>query len=254
MLKIILSGIRKQKTLLLWLLALATIISLSATYQPNNHTIVGIREAGEHKITAPVPGTIQAIHVSPGEQVTKGQLLATLNGATTSQLHAPVSGTIKLIQHNAGATVAANAVVMIINDPNTPIIKGFVHESVKGEINVGEEFLASAFHDGRKSVRARVTAVSPRITRFPDRLQPLNQLAYVYYGQEITLVPSAADRFKLGELLKLGRAASPKFWDSLHWPTPQSTATNPEPDLPKSPSKSPTKTNPLGQTSSALTP
>jgi len=66
----------------------------------------GAAAAGDGAILAPMPGRIIAVSVAPGEKVTKGQKLVTLEAMKMEHgLSAPFDGIVKDMPHDEGAQV-----------------------------------------------------------------------------------------------------------------------------------------------------
>lgn len=72
--------------------------------------------AGGTKVTAPMPGTILAINVSVGQQVSEGQAVAILEAMKMeNEIPAPAAGTVASIEVEKGANVETGAVLITLN-------------------------------------------------------------------------------------------------------------------------------------------
>ena len=64
---------------------------------------------------APMPGQIRAVHVNPGDRVTKGQTLLLLEAMKMeNELQAPKDGTVKSISSEPGKAVDGGALLLVI--------------------------------------------------------------------------------------------------------------------------------------------
>lgn len=69
--------------------------------------------AGE--VTAPLPGTVAAVKVEPGQSVQAGQVLIVLEAMKMeNEMLAPSAGTVKEIRVAKGASVAAGDVLVVL--------------------------------------------------------------------------------------------------------------------------------------------
>jgi 3-methylcrotonyl-CoA carboxylase alpha subunit len=72
-------------------------------------------DAGSGAIEAPMPGRVVAVHVSPGDAVTKGAKLVTLEAMKMEHgLAAPFAGTVAEVSASEGAQVSEGAVLVRI--------------------------------------------------------------------------------------------------------------------------------------------
>jgi len=74
--------------------------------RPYRAAVTGVAAAGDGAILAPMPGTIIAVHVAPGQSVSKGQKLLTLEAMKMEHgLVAPFDGMVEEIPFAQGAQV-----------------------------------------------------------------------------------------------------------------------------------------------------
>ena len=72
--------------------------------------------AGGVKVTAPMPGTILSVKVTPGQAVKKGDVICVLEAMKMeNDIPAPQDGVIASINVSKGASVAANDVLATLN-------------------------------------------------------------------------------------------------------------------------------------------
>lgn len=161
----------------------------------------GTLEMTEHAVGMPVPGRLQTLTVSDGDEVAKGQLLATLErheqakrdyervtsllaqgGATQQaaeqaalaladqQILSPVDGVILLKLREPGEIVAAGSAVVVVGDRHELWVKVFVPE---GQINrVRLNHAATVHFDGiTEDVPGHVSFISPKAEFTPRNVQ-----------------------------------------------------------------------------------
>ncbi|WP_172342013.1 biotin carboxylase N-terminal domain-containing protein [Novosphingobium sp. SG751A] len=74
--------------------------------RPYRGAVAGVAAAGDGAILAPMPGTIIAVHVAPGQSVSKGQKLVTLEAMKMEHgLAAPFDGVVEEMPFAQGAQV-----------------------------------------------------------------------------------------------------------------------------------------------------
>ena len=67
------------------------------------------------KVTAPMPGNILAVNVTPGQAVKEGDVMFILEAMKMeNEIVAPVSGTVKQVLATKGAVVETDAVLAVI--------------------------------------------------------------------------------------------------------------------------------------------
>jgi pyruvate carboxylase subunit B len=69
--------------------------------------------AGPLPVTAPMPGMIVRVHVQPGETVTQGQGVVSMEAMKMeNELRAPTAGTVKAVLVQPGQAVEKGAVLV----------------------------------------------------------------------------------------------------------------------------------------------
>ena len=67
------------------------------------------------KVTAPMPGNILAVNVTPGQAVKEGDVMFVLEAMKMeNEIVAPVAGTVKQVLTSKGAVVETDAVLAVI--------------------------------------------------------------------------------------------------------------------------------------------
>ena len=74
-------------------------------------------EPGDGRVTAPMPGTVVAVHVAPGERVEARRPLVVVEAMKMEHaLHAPFAGVVTAVHVRAGEVVAADAILVELGD------------------------------------------------------------------------------------------------------------------------------------------
>ncbi|GAB2932984.1 acetyl-CoA carboxylase biotin carboxylase subunit [Rhodococcus aerolatus] len=72
--------------------------------------------AGEAQLRSPMPGTVLAVHVSAGDEVTAGQPLLVVEAMKMEHtIRAPHAGTVSAVEVRAGASVAVDALLATVD-------------------------------------------------------------------------------------------------------------------------------------------
>ncbi|MGD2247777.1 MAG: biotin/lipoyl-binding protein [Candidatus Methanofastidiosia archaeon] len=77
--------------------------------------LVSKKETAPGSVTAPMPGTVLAVHVSEGDSIKIDDVLITLEAMKMeNEISSPVSGTIKEVNVKEGQTVNTGDVLLVI--------------------------------------------------------------------------------------------------------------------------------------------
>lgn len=95
----------------------APAISVPEASQPTSGMSGGDQSAGGKNVTAPLPGVIVAILVKPGESVSRGDELCTLEAMKMKNaIRSNRAGTIESVEVNVGDQVGHGQVLMTYTD------------------------------------------------------------------------------------------------------------------------------------------
>jgi len=161
----------------------------------------GTLELTEHAIGAPVPGRLGTLKVDEGDEVQKGQLLATLEhydqmqrdyervksvaeqGGATQQaveqavlaltdqaIVSPVDGVVLLKVHEPGEVVPAGGAVVVVGDRSQLWVKVYVPEGQVNRLQLNQA--ATLRFDGlRQSFKGHVSFIAPQAEFTPRNVQ-----------------------------------------------------------------------------------
>lgn len=80
---------------------------------PLDRLAASLHGAAEDSVRAPMPGSIVAVHVTPGEAVTKGQVLLVMESMKMeTTVTAPRDGVIQSVHYDKGLTFDRDAVLL----------------------------------------------------------------------------------------------------------------------------------------------
>ncbi|MEU6995491.1 biotin/lipoyl-containing protein, partial [Streptomyces sp. NPDC046465] len=78
-------------------------------------SLTGAAHAGADALTAPMPGTVTVVKVSPGDTVTAGQSLLVVEAMKMEHvLTAPHTGTVTELDVTPGTTVAMDQILAVV--------------------------------------------------------------------------------------------------------------------------------------------
>jgi acetyl/propionyl-CoA carboxylase alpha subunit len=95
---------------------------MHAGAQPPDIT-TNARQASDGRVRAPLPGRVQQVHVAPGDQVSSGEPLVTLNARKMEFVcHAPGSGVVATVACQVDDQVAADDLLVTLDlEPSSPM-------------------------------------------------------------------------------------------------------------------------------------
>ena len=163
--------------------------------------LTGVLEITEHALGAPVPGRIASVLVDEGDDVKRGDLLATLEryeeaeldykraielyekGGTTKQaveqaalalddqkVVSPVDGAVLVRVREKGEVVGAGAPIFVVGDRSRLWVRVFVPEGTINRVYMNQP--AEVYFDGlKKPFAAHVTFIAPKAEFTPRNVQ-----------------------------------------------------------------------------------
>ena len=100
-------------------------------------------------------------------------------------IHAPSDGLIGNVTCKEGENISAFSTLMNFYKHNPTLVKGFVHESMILEVQVGDELeVSSSLHPDTK-IRGVVFGLGSRIVEIPERLRKIAE--HKTYGREVLI-------------------------------------------------------------------
>jgi membrane fusion protein, heavy metal efflux system len=128
---------------------------LNGAIQPNQEALV--------QVTPRFAGIVKAVRKRIGDQVTKGELLATVESnqsLTSYELRAPIAGTIIDRQASLGEYASEQKPAFIIADLSSVWVDLSVYRRDLKRVHVGDSVVVDA-EDGGENIDAKISYVSP---------------------------------------------------------------------------------------------
>ena len=108
-------------------------------------------------------------------------------------LLAPVSGIVGDLQCKEGEHIPSFKTLMSLYEKNPKVVKGYIHETSKTILNVGEEVIITSVADPLSKATGKVTGIGSRIIDIPQRLRKVKD--FVIYGKEVLIEVSPENPF-----------------------------------------------------------
>ncbi|MGW0532145.1 acetyl/propionyl/methylcrotonyl-CoA carboxylase subunit alpha [Streptomyces sp. NPDC003032] len=90
-------------------------------HDPVEASLTGAAHAGADALTAPMPGTVTVVKVSPGDRVSAGQSLLVVEAMKMEHvISAPHAGTVTELDVTPGSTVAMDQVLAVVEPDESP--------------------------------------------------------------------------------------------------------------------------------------
>ena len=112
-------------------------------------------------------------------------------------LRSPGKALVGNIHVKEGEYVDAFETMVTLYEPNPTQVKGFVHEGMRINVNIGDEFTIRSIQDGDKVIKGKITGLGARIVEIPERLRRVPTMKM--YGREVVLSISSENTFLQGE-------------------------------------------------------
>jgi len=93
-------------------------------------------------------------------------------------------------------------------EPHSGVIKGYVHEDLTLQVQLGDQFKATSLKDERMSYPGKVIGLGSRIVEIPTRLRKIPEVKN--YGREVLVEISKDNRFLQKEKVSLRFISSGK--------------------------------------------
>jgi len=123
------------------------------------------------------------------------------NKIISEEITAPADGLIGNIHCKEGEHVPSFTTLISFYEPHPTLVKGFVHEDLILEVNVGDEFKVNSLKDITIAYSGKVIGLGSRIIEIPSRLRKLPDLKT--YGREVTISIDANNRLLQKEKVSL---------------------------------------------------
>ncbi len=106
---------------------------------------------------------------------------------------APADGLIGNITCKEEEHIPAYSTLLSFYEPHSGIIKGYVHEDLTLEVEIGQTYLVSSLKDEKVSYPGKVIGLGSRIVEIPSRLRKIEALKA--YGREVLIEISKDNSF-----------------------------------------------------------
>lgn len=121
-------------------------------------------------------------------------------------IYAPSDGLIGNVTCKEGENIAAFSTLMNFYKHNPTLVKGYVHESMILEVQVGDELeVSSSLHPDLK-IKGTVFGLGSRIVEIPERLRKIAD--FKTYGREVLIKIPAENKFLQKEKVLLNTISS----------------------------------------------
>lgn len=105
-------------------------------------------------------------------------------------IYAPMDGLVGNVFCKKGENISAFATLLNFYEQNPTIVKGYVHESLILEVNVGDSLRISSILQPLHQIEGEVIGMGSRIVEIPERLRKIPDIRT--YGREVLIkIPSA---------------------------------------------------------------
>lgn len=106
---------------------------------------------------------------------------------------APTDGLVGNISCKEAEHISSYSTLMTFYEPHSGIIKGFVHEDLTLEVEIGQEFTISSLKDESINYPGTVIGLGSRIVEIPSRLRKVETVKA--YGREVLIEISKENSF-----------------------------------------------------------
>jgi len=100
-------------------------------------------------------------------------------------VHAPATGLVGNISCKEAEHISSFSTLLTFYEPHSGIIKGFVHEDLTLEVELGQDFLISSLKDENITCKGKVVGLGSRIVEIPPRLRKIESIRV--YGREVLI-------------------------------------------------------------------
>ena len=116
-------------------------------------------------------------------------------------IYAPSDGLIGTIQCKEKENIAAFTTLLNFYQVNPTLVKGFVHESLLLEVEVGNELEVSSSMHSEHKLTGKVIGLGTRIVEIPERLRKMPEIKS--FGREVMIEISSNNKFLQKEKVML---------------------------------------------------
>lgn len=165
--------------------------SLALTTEPID---VEIRQIEQELSTIKTPSIVQ-------QQKLKNEIKYYKNEQEKLAILAPIDGLIGNILCKEGENISSFSTLIDFYERNPTIVKGFVHESLILEVQVGDSLKVSSSLHKSQQITGEVIGLGSRIVEIPERLRKIPEVKT--YGREVLIQIPATNPFLQKEKVML---------------------------------------------------
>lgn len=108
-------------------------------------------------------------------------------------VRAPTDGLVGNISCKEAEHISTFSTLLVFYEPHSEIIKGYVHEDLTLEVEIGQEFTISSLKDETMNYKGTVIGLGSRIVEIPSRLRKIETVKA--YGREVLIQISKENSF-----------------------------------------------------------
>ena len=106
---------------------------------------------------------------------------------------APTDGLVGNISCKEAEHISSYSTLLTFYEPHSEIIKGYVHEDLILEVEIGQQFIISSLKDEQINYPGKVIGLGSRIVEIPSRLRKIETVKA--YGREVLIEISKENTF-----------------------------------------------------------
>jgi len=171
-------------------------------------TLSGTIEATEIHLASQMGGRVKEVHVAEGDQVTTGEDLLDIYGASGGGMNevitSPINGTVLERLIEPGEIAAPGGTLLVVADLNALTLTVYVPEDQYGKISLGQNYPVSVDSFPGRTFGGKVVHIADQAEFTPRNVQTVEGRKTTVFAIKLNLAPS-------GGALKPGMPADVNF-------------------------------------------
>ncbi|APD06983.1 hypothetical protein UJ101_01467 [Flavobacteriaceae bacterium UJ101] len=135
--------------------------------------------------------------ISTREEIIKNDINLISSKMKQLEIRTPIDGVVGTILCKQGENTSAFDTLLTIYEPHPSIVKGFIHEDIRLNLQKNDTLLVSTFDEETFLCNGDVKSIGQRIIEIPERLRKFPEIKT--YGKELTITIPENNRFSLNE-------------------------------------------------------